>query len=97
VKQGVEDKWHLLDWLSNLSMVTYAMTKVFPKKDLLHKVQYMLAIINRDYEDQASRRVTVSSYFVPTLYCSMSTRNAEACIMYLQADLPGTYRVSQHF
>ena len=48
VKQGVEDEWHLLVWLSNVAMVADGMTKVLPKKDLLHKVQYMLTSIDRD-------------------------------------------------
>jgi hypothetical protein len=39
LKQGVEQECHLLVWLSNLAMVADAMTKSFPKKDLLHKVQ----------------------------------------------------------
>ena len=48
VKQGVEDEWHLLVWLSNVAMVADGMTKVLPKKDLLHKVQYMLTSIDKD-------------------------------------------------
>jgi hypothetical protein len=40
VKQGVQDEWHTLVWISNQSMVADGMTKVLAKKDLLHKIQY---------------------------------------------------------
>jgi hypothetical protein len=48
VKQGVQDEWQTLVWISNKSMVADGMTKVLAKKELLHKIQYMLTSIGRD-------------------------------------------------
>jgi hypothetical protein len=42
VKSGVQDARHTLVLISNHSMVADAITKLLVKKELLHKVQYML-------------------------------------------------------
>jgi hypothetical protein len=38
VKQGVPGAWHTFVWINNQSMVADVMTKLLPKKDILHKI-----------------------------------------------------------
>jgi hypothetical protein len=47
VKQRVQNAGQPIVWISNQSMVADGMSKVLSKKDLLHKIQYMLNSIDR--------------------------------------------------
>jgi hypothetical protein len=51
MKQGLQYEWHTPVWISNQCMVADGMTKVLAINDLIHKIQYMLTIIDTEEED----------------------------------------------
>jgi hypothetical protein len=48
VKQGVQDSWHKLVWISNEFMLADGMTKVLAKSNLLNIVKYILTLIEKE-------------------------------------------------